>query len=207
MNRAPRLLLLGLLFAAAWLVTFGLLRSPLPRGEPPQSRQPLPEPPSPDAEWTLVYIGSSTCTPSNAPELAHAAAELRQVLAARAAGNGATFSTLGIARDRQVRAGLRHLRRHGEFDEVIAGRSWSNLGLQRYVWGDLPGQAATPQLLLVERTLDEPSPGQGGRQFAIQRERLLVRKVGLDEIQAWLRDGAPVPRRVPRAADLPLGPT
>lgn len=207
MNRGRRLLLLGLLFAAAWLVTFGILQSAPLRREPSQSRQPLPEPAAPAAEWTLVYIGSSTCTPSNAPQLARASAELRELLAARAARNGTTFSTLGIARDRQVRAGLRHLRRHGEFDEVIAGRSWSNLGLQRYVWGDLPGQAATPQLLLVERTLDASSAGQGGRQFAIEGERLLVRKVGLDEIEAWLRDGAPVPRRVQRAANVPRGPT
>ncbi len=148
----------------------------------PQARQ------RPGDEIVLVYIGSSGCTWSNAPQLPGLVRGLKQDLLDRARTEGRIFAALGIARDIVVADGIAHLEEFGPFDEVMAGRSWANTGIQKYFYGDLPGGfGATPQIMVVSRTLFY----ENGH-ISIKNEQVLARAVGLAEITEWTSKGAPL---------------
>ncbi|HWK90419.1 MAG TPA: hypothetical protein VNP72_10540 [Longimicrobium sp.] len=169
-------------------------RTAAPAGYAPSFRAPA------GREMAFVFIGASHCTPSNHESLPPAVERLKLLLRDRAARSGRSFTTLGIARDWSVDAGLAHLGKFGLFDEVVAGRNWLNVGLLRYVWEDVPGQAATPQVLVLDRRLVDrgaPEAADG----VVQDERLVTRLVGWEEIERWAARGAPLPRlpRVVRA--------
>jgi hypothetical protein len=160
----------------------------------PQPGEYVPSKRAPDGqELALIFIGSSTCGASRHEALPAAVQRLKLEMRERALASGRSFTTLGIARDWDVDAGIEHLRRFGRFDEVIAGRNWVNTGLLRYVWEDLPGRAATPQVLVVDRRLVDRNgvEASGG---VLQEERLVARLVGWQEIDRWAARGAPMPR-------------
>lgn len=139
-------------------------------------------------EIVLVYLGSSSCHWSNAPELPATVRALKLDIQRRVRADGLSFATLGVARDGSVATGLKHLRKFGAFDEVTAGHGWFNDGVRRYVYEDLPGPAGTPQIIVVRRTLETE-----GDQRLVANERVLARKVGLSEILGWAEAGAPLP--------------
>ena len=138
-------------------------------------------------EIALVYVGSSQCVWSNAPELVTLVGNLKLELQARARAEQRGFVAVGIARDMGAANGLAHLRKFGAFDEVTSGRSWANIGLLKYIYGDMPGRAATPQVLVVSRTVH----AEGGH-YGFRDERVLVRAIGLEDIKAWILAGAPL---------------
>jgi hypothetical protein len=139
-----------------------------------------------DKEIVLVYIGSSTCGPSNSVDMRSQITVVRQILQEEAAKRGVRVRSVGIAKDIAVKAGLAHLRKMGPFDEVLTGRGWLNVGLERYVRSVMPGAAATPQLIVTVRKLSIVE-GQSG---SILDETVLTRKVGLEEIRTWVDAGA-----------------
>lgn len=143
---------------------------------------------APGDELVLVYIGSSGCSWSNGPELPGIVSGLKTTLQDQAQNSGRAFAAVGIARDGIAATGISHLAKFGEFDEVMSGRGWANTGIQKYVYGDLPGEGATPQVLVVTRTLDYRLG-----HVSVVDERVLVRKVGIDEITDWVDAGAHVP--------------
>lgn len=153
-----------------------------------ESRQYVPGSAGAGEEILLVYMGSSSCHWSNAPGLASTVRQLKLDIQRRVRSDGLTFATLGIARDRSVVTGMKHLRKFGAFDEVTAGHGWYNDGVRRYVYEELPGPASTPQVIVVRRTL-----GTEGDQRLVANEQVLVRKVGLSEILEWAEAGAPLP--------------
>jgi hypothetical protein len=164
--------------------------------------------PSPDAyvpsyqvrdgdELALAYVGSSSCGPSNRPSLPAAVEHIKQAVQRQAEAQGVGFTSVGIAKDWVVENGLAHLRKYGRFDEVTTGRSWMNAGVLTYVFEDYPGAAATPQVLLVRRTV------QTGPMRAVQPGEVLLRKVGTREITGWSDRGAPVPRARPAVSSNP----
>jgi hypothetical protein len=89
---------------------------------------------------------------------------------------------IGVALDSSVQRGLRSLNAIAEFDEVIAGRGWSNTGLIRYVWNDLPGRAVVPQVVLTSREVIA-----GARTITFSKERLHRRLLGRDELRDFVR--------------------
>lgn len=160
----------------------------------PQRGEYVPSKRAPDGqELALIFIGSSTCGASRHEVLPRAVQRLKLEMRERAVASGRSFTTLGIARDWDVDEGIEHLRGFGRFDEVVAGRNWVNIGILRYVWEDLPGRAATPQLLVVDRRLVDrnATEASGG---VLQDEQLLVRLVGWQEIERWAARGAPMQR-------------
>ncbi|MBW3630223.1 MAG: hypothetical protein KY464_13105 [Gemmatimonadetes bacterium] len=188
----------GALLAAGALVFVGALA--IGRRPPASAATPEPQRGGPyrpaavtreGTELVLVYIGSSGCVPSNHEDLPGALEQLKVRLRDRADGGRRGFATVGIARDWVVDEGLAHLRKYGSFDEVMAGRNWMNAGVRRYVWEEIPGEASTPQVLVVERAVGDVAAR--GIQYGTQGERLVVRKVGTDEILAWAQQGAPLP--------------
>lgn len=136
----------------------------------------------------LTYIGSSTCGPSNKKDLPELIEALKRSVQRRARETGRRFTAIGIAKDETVSSGIAHLRRFGVFDEIMAGNGWLNTGIRHYVFEDIPGSAATPQVVLTERDIQAAGPHNEVRQ-----ERLLVRRVGAEEIRSWRDSGTPVP--------------
>ena len=141
-----------------------------------------------NGEIAFIYIGSSSCVWSNQPELIDIIGKLKLMLASRAEINGLGFAAVGIARDMVTSNGIAHLQKFGAFDEVMSGRGWSNIGVQKYIFDAIPGPAATPQILVVVRT---PNDSDGAPGWA--SERLVMRKLGLREMTKWVSEGAPLP--------------
>ncbi len=142
-------------------------------------------------ELVLVYIGASTCGPSNDPRLPAWIREAADTLRNRARILDASSVTVGVARETDVGTGISHLRRTAAFDEISVGQRERNHLSLKYIEREFPGIAATPQVLVLVREYDELP--LGGIHPGSARETLLLRRVGLQEIESWLRLGTPVP--------------
>lgn len=136
-------------------------------------------------EVVLVYIGSSSCGWSNVPELPGLVERMKRDLRAWSTDRELGFLAIGIARDINVAAGLRHIESFASFDEVMAGRSWANVGVQKYVYGELAGPGITPQVVIIHRRIEYHGTGK----VAIESERVLARMAGLREITDWTVTG------------------
>ena len=137
-------------------------------------------------EIILVYVGSSRCGWSNTPELPDLVDRAKRNVARQAAEMGMRFAAVGISRDVSAERGLRYLARFGRFDEVMSGRGWANIGVQKYIYGEMPGLGATPQIIVVSRGLNYDLTGH----VTIVNESVLTRRVGLEEISEWAFEGA-----------------
>jgi hypothetical protein len=174
--RAILLFLAGLLLAGGWHV----VNTPGPLPDTPRYRElsTIQRPDSTYAELVLVYLGSSGCAASNAAFLPAAVAQLQKRLAMEASKHGMVFTSIGVAKDASVHAGLDHLDRTASFDEIAVGGSWRNVAIQRYVFGKVPGRPATPQLVLLERRVS-------GATARVEDVDVLLRKVGSTTIRRW----------------------
>lgn len=136
-----------------------------------------PSQPAETQGLVFVYIGSATCAASTRADVRAATQALLR--AVRSAVRSQTaLTTVGVAVDWSVEEGRRHLRRVARFDQLSLGGSWHGLGAIRYIWADVPGPAATPQVILLRRS------GSGGSVDPLRApdERVLVRLVGVVEI-------------------------
>ncbi len=139
-------------------------------------------------ELVFILVGSSQCHWSNRPELRKLVRQAKLAIRDGARSRGLGFAAVGVARDVIASKGIEHLATFGDFDEIMAGRGWFNIGVMRYIFHDLPGPAATPQILIVERTVEIR-----GKQRLILDERVLTRRVGLVEIREWVESGMVLP--------------
>jgi hypothetical protein len=104
------------------------------------------------------------------------------------------FSVHGISKDSFISNGIFHLKKFGPFDEISTGNGWNNSGILKYVYGDIPGKAATPQILVVKRTYNIVSFNNEKPNFAgIKNESQITRKIGLDEIYDWISNDVLLP--------------
>jgi hypothetical protein len=143
-------------------------------------------------EIVLLYVGRASCGWCRRPEMHVALDEAREVLRSRLIAAGWKFKTYGVGIDYSPQQSLDHLQRMGPFDAISAGDGWRSLAGSMLASGKLAGPRATPQLLVLRRLNRVSGPESNG--FAeIISEQLLVRKVGLFEIQEWLADGAVIP--------------
>ena len=143
-------------------------------------------------ELALIFIGSSKCAFSTNPELPQMVETAKESVQKAAMEADRSFTATGIAKDWDVHAGVTHLVTFGTFDEIMAGRSWMNEGVLKYIWQTLPGVPSTPQVLVVERKVSVP--GDAIDRFKVSEEAVVVRKIGLGEIQQWVEAGTPLPR-------------
>ena len=81
-----------------------------------------------EEQLLMIYFGASTCgwcaRPDTHELLRRAAFALRET----AEGDNLGFLAIGVALDRDMEAGLDHLRLIGIFNQVSAGYSWANVG-------------------------------------------------------------------------------
>lgn len=142
-------------------------------------------------EIAFIYIGSSRCGWSNVDYLPDMVEELKLRTRDKAFDHDRSFTVVGISKDWSVANGVGHLEKYGMFDEIMTGRSWLNEGMLKYVWNEIPGVAATPQILVVERQVEGSKTEN--RNYRILDERLVARKVGVKEIRQWYDLGSPLP--------------
>lgn len=133
-------------------------------------------------EIVLVYIGSSTCGPSNKPEVFSQVDSLNNELSAYVKNKGYGYVSVGISKDWNINEGLKHLSNFETFDEVMTGRNWNNTGVSRYVYDVIPGQAITPQIVITRRVNGKYSTINSEYYRGIDSERELLRIAGSDEI-------------------------
>jgi hypothetical protein len=114
-----------------------LRRSPLPNG----------------ATLEAVFVGASTCAASRSSALPRDLKAALSLLRDSATAAGISFSTIGVALDWVPADGINWLKRIADFDEVIAGRNWANLGAIDYLWNDSLTVPAMPQLIVAIRTV------------------------------------------------------
>lgn len=155
-------------------------RPSVPRPDPAGVEQP--------EEVPFIFIASSTCGASEAPGLAAALSRARVALQDRVRRAGFGFASVGVALDHDWRAGLAFLEDFGPFDEVSSGRKWSNNMAVDYLWRDLPGDPAIPQVLIVRRETSWRTDGW----LDVGQDRLLGRRVGVEELLAWSQAGFPL---------------
>lgn len=138
-------------------------------------------------EIALIYIGCSTCGPANAKFLPEVIESLKKKFQKKSNSKGYNFISIGISKDFEISKGLGHLAKFNNFDEIAVGRDWANIALKKYVWNDLSGKAATPQIILTRRKynmIDESNLRKVD--FRNSEEKILTRKIGAVEILALL---------------------
>jgi len=86
-----------------------------------------------------------------------------------------------VALDWTPSAGIGWLKGIADFDEIIAGREWVNLGAIAYVWRDSSAVPALPQLVVLARTVRL----ENNRIVASQPQPIL-RLLGEQAIRAWV---------------------
>ncbi|WP_419948406.1 hypothetical protein [Candidatus Palauibacter sp.] len=138
-------------------------------------------------ELVLIAVVSSRCSWSNLPEVKRAIRDAKLLLSRRAEEEGMGFAAVGVARDISAEAGIEHLREHGLFDEVRAGRGWYNSGVMEFIYGDIAGPALTPQLIIVKQRISYEASER-----RVDGRQVLARKLGSDGIVNWTEAGAPL---------------
>ncbi len=145
-------------------------------------------PPITDRQLALIYIGSSTCGAARRPEVARAVRTAVEHLSREALRLEIDFGALGVARDYDLQSGIEHLEAFGVFDELLVGNGQYNTGVLRWVYQKVPGNASTPQIVLILREVSHfPSVG-------VHNPTVLARIVGVEELLEWTNRGCPIPR-------------
>ena len=62
-----------------------------------------------------------------------------------------------------------------------------------FLFDQLPGIAATPQLLAFIRDVHYPGPKEFMDSYYVANERILARKIGVNGIEDWLERDFPMP--------------
>ena len=138
-------------------------------------------------EIVVVFIGSSTCAAAAAEWMPPAMERMQTTVRRRASEIGYRVVFVGVALDADLTAGLDFLQSMGRFHEVSVGRSWMNSLSIEYLLRDQAAEAAIPQIALFARTVEAE-----GEFMAVTPDRLLDRRIGLDEIRAWESQGFPI---------------
>lgn len=147
--------------------------------------QPRTEP-AVGAQLLAVYFGSPTCGFCTQPAFKAAIRRVGPLLAAQAAARAQTFHWAAVAVAWNAREGFEYLAELGPFDEIAAGGQWWNTIVAQRLFG--AGRAATPALLLYERTIEQ----RVAENTLVFSERLIGRSGGSQQIEHWVAQGAPL---------------
>lgn len=144
-------------------------------------------------QLVLVYIGKSTCAWCRHRDLPGLLDTAQSRMTHFATAQGISYASVAVSVDHSPHSGLSHLQDMGAFTEYVAGGGWSGVSVAPYVWEHLPGQAATPQVLVFYRWVSKSSAAGDPVLFTIDSIRQAGRFVGLREIAEWTRTGNPLP--------------
>jgi hypothetical protein len=144
-------------------------------------------PPVVTKEVIAVYLG----TIGTDGATAGAIRDMKPLLARQVAASGREFVSRGVSLEPVVEAGIQQLARLGPFDEISVGDNWTNSSVVRYLGPTIGSDrdSGIPQVILLEREVTrEPS------RLQISPEREIARFRGADEIDVWVKRGAPLPK-------------
>ena len=126
-----------------------------------------------------------------------AVGSIREQLQTVHADTYARVSVIGVALDRDPEVGFSFLSDmsagdvYTAFDQVVIGGSWLNEQVVRLVWRDAVAEAATPQVIVIERMLKTDSYlAAGGIQAG--SDKLIANFVGSADIMTWIDQGVPL---------------
>lgn len=174
-------------------ISFGVARSLTANhtNEMPSGNRAFPRTSGP--QIALIYVGQENCFWSNRSWIPNAIQDAGRIIGQQAAALDMSFSMIGVGLDRSPTAAIRHLTKTASFHEIHAGYSWLNMASQE-LFKDLPGPAATPQIIVLGRDLRVADQTPGGETFEVTTRGVLIRKVGTMEIAQWIEAGAPLPK-------------
>lgn len=137
-------------------------------------------------EIVLVFIGASFCGAQREPGFPAVVERAKLAVAGHARQRRQQFRAHAVSLDWKPDDALDFLRHFGAFDEMSIGSNWLNDGAARYIWRDLPGQPAVPQIVLLQRHIET------GGAVSVQDEHVIRRIMGTEQIAAWVNSGAPI---------------
>ena len=126
----------------------------------------------------VVLLVSPGCGACNDPSLPLAWAEIVRNVAAQQQEP----YRIGVVSSPLPGEGLTFLRQFGEFHEVLAGGGWAGVGSLHFLFRELSGPPAVPQVIVLERLVTRETKGVS------VDERVVQRRVGLEEILSWAEE-------------------
>ena len=102
-------------------------------------------------ELLVIFVGSSSCTFSDPPELKELLGSATAAVSLQAVGERVDVYTVGFAVDEPASVGASYLTEVGVFDEIVTGRGWDGVFGDLVLGQRLGAVKVTPQLLIVDR--------------------------------------------------------
>lgn len=133
-------------------------------------------------EFGFIYVGSSRCTYSNNSEIYEAVKEIKYYLSKKAKEKKVGFHAIGLAAELNSSQGIQHLNNFGNFNEIISGSGWNNIGVLKYLQ-EFSQDYATPSILVTERIYSDSSFRY------LESEKLLLSVSGQHRILQLQRNG------------------
>ena len=133
-------------------------------------------------ELVLAFVSSTWCVGNRAPGLHEAIEQAKLTMSQRAVVEGIDFRAIGVSLDWPADSGIAYLKEFGEFDEMVVGSNWWNMGAQALIWEDEQTNPSIPQVIIFRREIST-TPSFGPR-------HVLKRVEGGDTIVDWVQTGA-----------------
>jgi len=121
---------------------------------------------------------------------------LREKLRTTHGRSYAQVSVVAVDLDKDLNAGFEFLSKMGDvnveraFDQIIVGGSWLNEQMVRLVWREGISEAASPQILLIERPINTEAYVSSAT-ISVESDRLIAQLSG-NEIIPWIKRGIPL---------------
>jgi hypothetical protein len=147
-------------------------------------------------ELVAIVLTIESCGYCSLPETKRTIGKTIDKLSVKADSLDIGLLTIGVSLDWVIEDGFNHLKDISSFDEVIIGNNWYNSGGLKYIFDEMPGTPMVPQIVLTERIYDANTDSSGkinGRISGVKDERVIVRQLGVKQIEDWLNDGVPIP--------------
>jgi hypothetical protein len=141
-------------------------------------------------ELQYVFLVSPTCAVCQSRDFRIASSALLRHRESKVVPDGFTTASVFVGLGHDLDELVEMAGRFGQFDELVIGHGWTNLGAMRYVWRDFPAEGATPQVVVTRRDLRYNVAVRG---IDVPGERVVRRLIGLPEILSWASRGYPVP--------------
>lgn len=138
--------------------------------------------------YVMVYFGSSNCQYSNDERIPKAINEIQKKLQAKSDAENMKFNSVGVSIDWDLKDGLNHLDKSGDFNEIMVGNNWFNHGSLKYFFQDSLTTPGTPQVLILKRSYSLNENGSlrtGANHANLVSDSLIVRLAGVESIIGW----------------------
>lgn len=139
-------------------------------------------------------VTASDCGWSTQTKTMEAVGSIRSKLRSAHGGSYAQITVIGVALDEDLDEGLRFLSDIGKgalsgaFDQIIVGGSWLNEQVVRFVWREHIIEAASPQIVVLERPVNTEAY-LASSTIGVQNDRILTNPTGSAQIVQWIKDG------------------